>query len=194
MKWISHVVAAVLMVAMLCACESEPLPSADPSSTLITNVTIIDGTGSARREGSLRFKGAEIIDVGDLEAKPGEPVIDGGGLVLTPGFIDTHSHADHELFEQPGAIAAVSQGITTAVIGQDGRSPLPLLDFRFELVENPVAINLAAFSGHNSIAGWVLVMFTQNTPSNAVVAGKSGQVDGNRVFHQFEAKIEQGQR
>jgi len=170
MKWISHIVAAVLMFAMLCACESEPLPSADPSSTLITNVTIIDGTGSARREGSVRFKGAEIIDVGDLKAKPGEPVIDGGGLVLAPGFIDTHSHADHELFEQPGAIAAVSQGITTAVIGQDGRSPLPLLDFRFELVENPVAINLAAFSGHNSIRGRVLGENYQHPASDAEIS------------------------
>jgi len=170
MKWISHIMAAVLMFALLSACESEPLPSADPSSTLITNVTIIDGTGSARREGSVRFKGAEIIDVGELEAKPGETVIDGGGLVLAPGFIDTHSHADHELFDQPGAIAAVSQGITTAVIGQDGSSPFPLLDFRFELVENPVAINLAAFSGHNSIRRRVVGKDYQHPASDAEIS------------------------
>jgi len=170
MKMTCHIVAAALMFAMLSACEGEPLPSADPSSTLITNVTIIDGTGAARRDGSVRFKGAEIIDVGELEAKPGEPVIDGGGLVLTPGFIDTHSHADHELFEQPGAVAAVSQGITTAVIGSDGRSPFPLLDFRFELVENPVAINLATFSGHNSIRRRVLGKNYQRQASDAEIS------------------------
>jgi N-acyl-D-amino-acid deacylase len=170
MKLISPVVAAVLMLAMLSACEGEPLPSADRTSELITNITIIDGTGAARREGSVRFMDAEIIDVGDLEAKPGEPVIDGGGLVLAPGFIDTHSHADHELFDQPGAFAAVSQGITTAVIGQDGSSPFPLLDFRFKLVENPVAINLAAYSGHNSIRRRVLGKDYQHPASQAEIS------------------------
>ena len=79
MKWISHMVAAALILAMLSACENEPLPSADPTSMLITNVIIVDGTGAARQEGSVRFMDAEIIEVGELEAKPGEPVVDGGG-------------------------------------------------------------------------------------------------------------------
>jgi N-acyl-D-amino-acid deacylase len=156
MRITRYVLAAVFLMAMLSACEREPLPSADPASRLITNVIIIDGTGAGRREGAVRFLGAEIIDVGDLEARPGEPVSNGGGLVLAPGFIDTHSHADHELFDQPGALAAVSQGITTVVVGQDGSSPFPLLDFRFKLVENPAAINVAAYSGHNSIRERVL--------------------------------------
>ena len=156
MRITRYVLAAVFLMAMLSACEREPLPSADPASRLITNVIIIDGTGAGRREGAVRFLGAEIIDVGDLEARPGEPVSNGGGLVLAPGFIDTHSHADHELFDQPGALAAVSQGITTVVVGQDGSSPFPLLDFRFRLVESPAAINVAAYSGHNSIRERVL--------------------------------------
>ena len=152
----ARLMATLLLLAALSACENEPLPSADVSSQLISNVIIIDGTGAARREGTVRFLGAEIIDVGDLEALSGEPVIDGGGLVLVPGFIDTHSHADSELFDQPGALAAVSQGITTVVVGQDGRSPFPLLNFRFRLMENPVAINVAAYSGHNSLREHVL--------------------------------------
>jgi N-acyl-D-amino-acid deacylase len=151
-----HILAASLFLAALSACEREPLPSADPSSQLITDVIIIDGTGAARLEGSVRFMNAEIISVGDLEARPGERIIDGGGLVLAPGFIDTHSHVESELFEQPGALAAVSQGITTAIIGQDGDSPFPLLDFRFRLMENPVAINIASFAGHNSMRGYVM--------------------------------------
>ena len=59
----------------------------------------------------------------------GEAVVDGGGLTLAPGFIDTHSHADRGLFEYPDALPVVSQGITTIIVGQDGGSPYPLADF-----------------------------------------------------------------
>ena len=165
-----HVLAIGFLLAALSACEREPLPSADPASQLITNVTIIDGTGAGRRQGAVRFLGAVITDVGDLEARPGEQLTDGGGLVLAPGFIDTHSHADSELFDQPGALAAVSQGITTVVVGQDGSSPFPLLDFRFRLVENPVAINVAAYSGHNSIRERVMGEQYQHTASEPEIS------------------------
>lgn len=151
MKFSRLTAATGLLLILISACNSEPLPIADPHSQLISNVIIVDGTGAVRRKGAVRFLESAILEVGDLEAGPDEPVIDGGGLILAPGFIDTHSHADKELFERPGALAAVSQGITTAVIGQDGKSPLPLLDFRFELMQRPAAINIAAFSGHNSI-------------------------------------------
>jgi len=170
MKLISRIMATALVLTLLSACEGEPLPSADSNGSLITNVIIIDGTGAERREGSVRFMGAEIIEVGELDAEHGETVVDGQGMVLVPGFIDTHSHADYELFDRPGALAAVSQGITTAVIGQDGRSPFPLLDFRFELIENPAAINLAAFSGHNSIRRRVLGKDYQRPASEAEIS------------------------
>lgn len=147
---------AVLVLTVLAACEGKPLPSADPPSQLITHVSIIDGTGEQAREGAVRILGGKITDVGDLLARPNDTVFDGGGLVLAPGFIDTHSHADDELLEQPGALAAVSQGITSVIIGQDGNSPFPLLDFRLRLLDQPVAVNIAAFSGHNTIRAHVL--------------------------------------
>ncbi len=150
--------AAGLLAAVLTACNPAPpaLPSADVSSRLIRNVVIVDGSGAPRQPGAVRIDGSSIVASGALEPLPGETVIDGGGLVLAPGFIDTHSHADKHLFEQPGALAAVSQGITTAVFGQDGRTHLPLLDLRFKLIEQPAAINVAAYSGHNMLRGQVL--------------------------------------
>jgi len=142
--------------AALAACEGEPLPSADPATQLITNVILIDGTGAPQRKESVRILGGKIVDVGDLNARINDTVIDGGGQILAPGFIDTHSHADTELFDQPSAPAAVSQGITTVVIGQDGGSPLPLFDFRLKLLDQPAAINVAAYSGHNTLRRHVL--------------------------------------
>jgi N-acyl-D-amino-acid deacylase len=173
MKWSWYLLTAVVLLASLTACESEPLPSAQPSSELITNVTIFDGTGTSRRQGSVRIQGAEIIEVGNLEARPGEAVTNGGGLVLAPGFIDTHSHAGHELADQPGALAAVSQGITTVVIGQDGSSPLPLHDFQLKLAQNPVALNVAASSGHNSMRRQVLGEHYQRHATEAEIAAMS---------------------
>jgi N-acyl-D-amino-acid deacylase len=147
---------AVSLAIILSACESEPLPSADPATLLISNVMVIDGTGAPRRPGAVRIQSGKIIETGRLETRAGESVIDGGGQVLAPGFIDTHSHADSGLFENPGALAAVSQGITTVVVGQDGGSPLPLFDFRLRLLDQPVAVNVAAFSGHNTLRRHVM--------------------------------------
>jgi len=157
MPELRRLLAAAMLPLLLSACdEPAPLPSAHVSSRLISNVIVIDGTGAPRQSGAVRIDSGRIVEVGDLEALPGETVVDGGGLVLAPGFIDTHSHADEHLFEQPGALAAVSQGITTAVIGQDGESPFPLLDFRFRLIGQPVAINVAAYSGHNTLREQVM--------------------------------------
>lgn len=153
----SPFLAALLgVICFLAACEQQPLPSADPVTHLIENVIVFDGSGAPGKPGMVRFQGNTILDVGELEQRPNDRVTNGDGLALAPGFIDTHSHADYELFEQPGALAAVSQGITTVIIGQDGSSPFPLLDFRMQLLDHPVAVNIAAYSGHNTIRAHVM--------------------------------------
>ncbi len=78
-------------------------------------------------------------------------MVDASGLALAPGFIDTHSHHDRGLADMPDALAVVSQGVTTIVVGQDGGSPLPLAGFYAELEGALVAVNVAAYAGHNSI-------------------------------------------
>jgi len=83
-------------------------------------------------------------------------LVDGRGLVLAPGFIDTHSHADDDLFDHPEALAAVSQGITTVTVGLDGGSPFPLRDFVHRLASTGAAINVAAFAGHNTLRDEVM--------------------------------------
>src|SRR6185436_13163344 len=60
------------------------------------------------------------------------------------------------LFKHRDLIAAVSQGITTIIIGQDGGSNFPLSQFYKELADTPVAINIASYSGHNTIRDSIL--------------------------------------
>src|ERR1043165_4307645 len=88
--------------------------------TLIRNASIVDGRGGPRRQGDVRIAGDRIVEVGTLQATPGETIVDARGLALSPGFIDTHSHHDRGLFEHRDALAIVSQGVTTIVVGQDG--------------------------------------------------------------------------
>lgn len=131
--------------------------AAEPAPTLrIVNARLIDGTGAPARPGSLRIAGDRIVAVGDFEPLPGEPVFDARGLVLAPGFIDTHSHATSDLLEMPEALGAVSQGITTVIGGQDGESALPLSDFYARLERTPPAVNVASYSGHGTLREKVL--------------------------------------
>ena len=95
---------------------------------LVTNARVVDGTGAPW------FRGAVAVRDGRVEAVhrttspavEAETRIDADGMVVAPGFIDTHSHADLELFADPSLAPTVRQGITTAVIGQDGFSMAPM--------------------------------------------------------------------
>ena len=143
----------VTLALFLGACAT---PVIDSGGTLLINARVIDGTGSAARVAAVRIFDGRIVEVGDLMARSGEPVVDLDGLVLAPGFIDTHSHHDRGLFEHLDARAAVSQGITTVIVGNDGFSDSPLADFYLALENTPPAINVASFSGHNTLRSRVL--------------------------------------
>ncbi len=114
----------IVLFALTVAACAPRRPPAPPTAatTLITNARLIDGSGGAARSGGVRIAGDRIAEVGTLRARPGERVIDAGGLALAPGFIDTHSHHDRGLFDMRDAVAAVSQGITTMTIVIDGIS------------------------------------------------------------------------
>jgi N-acyl-D-amino-acid deacylase len=130
--------------------QSAPSPSS-VASTLIVNAAIVDGTGGPRRAGALRVRGDRIVAIGSLTPSAGETVVDAAGQVLAPGFIDTHSHGDGGIFEHPDALGAVSQGISTIVVGQDGGSQWPLAEFFARLERAPAAVNVASYAGHGRL-------------------------------------------
>lgn len=124
--------------------------TAQVNSTLIHNIWLIDGTGKPAIKCDLRIEGKIIKDTGNLKALPGETVINGNGMCLAPGFIDSHSHHYGDLKAHPDAIPAINQGITTIVIGQDGHS-IPIDSISAFLLRQPVAVNIASYTGHSTL-------------------------------------------
>ena len=118
--------------------------------TYISNARVIDGTGAPARVTSVRIDSGRITAIG-APVRPTDWVIDAAGLVLAPGFIDSHSHHDRGLTNDRGALGAVSQGITTIVVGQDGGSSFPLRDLFSRLERQPVAVNVASYVGHGTL-------------------------------------------
>jgi N-acyl-D-amino-acid deacylase len=98
-----------------------------PPDLLIRNARIVDGTGGPAREGDIEVTDGRITAVGDVTSTPGNDTrtIDAGGLTVTPGFVDTHTHDDGALLAYPNLEFKVAQGCTTLVIGNCGFSAIP---------------------------------------------------------------------
>ncbi len=144
-------IASILMAGFAAGCAQPPAKPNGAGSTLITNARIVDGSGKPAFAGSVRIQGQRIVAVGTIRPIAGERVVDASGLVLSPGFIDTHSHHDRGLFDHPDALAAVSQGITTIVVGQDGSMEFPVDELFYRMGKTPPALNVASYVGHNTL-------------------------------------------
>jgi dihydroorotase/N-acyl-D-amino-acid deacylase len=82
--------------------------------------------------------------------------LDVKGLVVAPGFVDTHSHARRGIFESPAAENYIRQGVTTVFEGPDGGAPVPLREFLDKLARVPIGLNFGMLTGHGSIRSRVM--------------------------------------
>lgn len=92
---------------------------------LLKNAVIIDGTGNPGYRGDIAISDGIIKEIGSRTEEARE-TIDVEGLVISPGFIDTHSHSDLFLIHEPDSLPKIMQGITTEIIGQDGLGEAPI--------------------------------------------------------------------
>ncbi|MCT2583841.1 N-acyl-D-amino-acid deacylase family protein [Actinophytocola gossypii] len=86
--------------------------------------SVVDGTGAPAFASDVRVRDGRIAELG--HGLSGTRVVDAGGLVLAPGFIDMHAHSDLRLLAEPEHLAKVAQGVTLEVLGQDGLSYAPV--------------------------------------------------------------------
>ena len=142
---------------------------------IIRNAFIVDGTGAPGFRGDVAVIDDRISAVGDMDGVKGSVEIDAGGHVLSPGFIDCHTHDDFAVLADPGMACKVSQGVTSVVTGNCGISLAPLsisqrppapVDLISEnpddyfssfagylkaLDDAPPAVNVVAQVGHSSL-------------------------------------------
>jgi len=152
------------------------------SHITIRNVQILDGTGTKAYPGDITIEDGRISGVGDITGTVANNTteIDGKGLHLAPGFIDTHSHDDGAFFRYPGMGFKLAQGVTSVVTGNCGFSAIPAspdmdsakasggilagiqagftdLNGYFDAVlENKPAINNMMLTGHNTVRSLVI--------------------------------------
>ena len=93
---------------------------------LIENGIIVDGTGDKRYKGNIGIKDDKIVFVGNCCENEAKEIINAEGLIITPGFIDFHSHSDMLLLVETRATNMLKQGITTEITGHCGISVIPL--------------------------------------------------------------------
>ena len=151
-RWL--VLAAALLSASLAA--QQP-----PYDLLIRNGRVLDGTGNPWFPADIAVRGGRIVAVGSLAGAQAARIIDATGKYVSPGFIDIHSHADDGSgprggFRDPDPIRRsapnlVSQGITTVVVNQDGRSPWPVAEQRALLEKTGIGTNAMLLVGHGTV-------------------------------------------
>ncbi len=153
--------------------------------TVFRNGLVVDGTGRPAFRGDVIVDGDRIVDVvlhgfrGDCALRTADRVVDATGCIVTPGFIDAHSHSDAYLVIEPDAPSKLAQGVTTEVNGQCGGSIAPrygearlssdwaallgerltwrsLAEYRETLDAAKPAINTVQFVGHNTLRSSVV--------------------------------------
>jgi len=118
---------------------------------LIQGGRLIDGSGNPWYEADVGIRGERIVAIGDLSNSTASRVIDASGLVVSPGFIDPHTHALRGIFDVPNAESSLLQGVTTLTEGNDGTSPYPIDEHYRAIEEKQISPNWAVFVGQGTI-------------------------------------------
>ena len=99
-----------------------------PTTIVLRNGTIVDGTGAPARTGDVVVEEGRISSIHEAGTAPaGDRDLDVTGLVVAPGFIDAHTHSDYTIIGEPAGAGKLLQGVTTEVPGNCGFSAFPIV-------------------------------------------------------------------
>ncbi len=101
---------------------------------LITGGTIVDGTGAPAVRADVAIDGDRVVAVGDLGGDRARRTIDADGLLVTPGFVDLHSHLDAQIGWDPTMSSSCWHGVTSVVMGNCGMTFAPVRPGQAELL------------------------------------------------------------
>jgi N-acyl-D-amino-acid deacylase len=145
---------------------------------VLTGGRVVDGTGSPWFRADVGIQGDRIAAVGALDRAEARRRLDAAGLVVAPGFVDTHVHADLALLADPAHEPAIRQGVTTYLLGQDGVAMAPASPATLAYMRRYTA----GFSGVHALAErWssmaeYLAAFDRRTAVNVACLVPNGNV------------------
>lgn len=160
--------------------EKQGFSSAAQTSVdyLLAGGRIVDGTGSAPRRADIGIRGERIAFIGNAAAAHlhAKQIISAKGLLICPGFIDPHTHAD-EYLDNPARrnnLNYIMQGVTTVVTGNDGSGPIDVAATLDKWQHNGIGTNVALLVGFGTVRRRVIgVVNADPTP---------GQLDQMRTY------------
>lgn len=114
------------------------------SKLLIRGGTVVDGTGRSGFKADIAIDDDVITEISPVISCVNRRILNGAGMVVTPGFIDIHSHTDASIFANPFAESKLFQGVTTEVVGNCGIGLFPVKPERAEELSN--YLNMHGFS------------------------------------------------
>jgi N-acyl-D-amino-acid deacylase len=146
---IACVIAALILLPEFSIANS--FRTAPEYDLVIINGRIVDGTGNPWFYGSVAIKGDRIAQVGWVDPQRAASIIDARGNIVSPGFIDVHTHIEGGISAVPTADNFVHMGVTTVVTGNCGSSTTQVGEFLSKLEQSGISINVATLIGHNSV-------------------------------------------
>jgi N-acyl-D-amino-acid deacylase len=125
---------------------------------LIRNGRVMDGSGNPWRRADIGITSTRITAIGRLSTAQAKTIIDVRDRLITPGFIDVHSHAAEGLRRETlrQGRPLLAQGVTTIVANPDGGGPVDLAAQRSELQNGGIGLNVVQLIGHGSVRNAVM--------------------------------------
>ncbi len=142
---------------------------------IVRHGNIVDGSGSPAFAGDVAIKDGHIAAVGKIEGTATRE-IDAHGLVVAPGFIDVHTHAE-DILTMTKAENFLRMGVTTLVLGNCGTSVVKVGDFFRELEQEKISPNVATLIGHGSVRRRAMAGSFDRPPTAREMAAMKALVD-----------------
>jgi len=147
-----HSLFLVLFLFVILSCASKKKVEAD---LIIKNGIVYNGYDTIPEKVSIAIKGDKIIFIGNEKwvRLKSDKTIDANGLLVCPGFIDPHTHADKDLIKKSTSpnLPFLMQGVTTVIVGNDGESYFPTIKYKTIFEKNGLGTNVVLLAGHGTL-------------------------------------------
>ena len=167
--------AMILLLSRLFALAQDP---AQPIDLIIRGGSLIDGSGSPATWADIGITGDRIVFVGSSAGRKAKREIDATGLVVTPGFIDPHTHTAGDLSDPKRSRndAYLMQGVSTVATGNDGDSPTAIGATLARWNQRGIGTNAVLFIGQGTIRREVMGM-ADTKPTSEQIDRMKGLVE-----------------